>query len=76
MPDSNMHKIFLHNTTENIFWENANFKVMFTFILASRNMEKFSLTVFYITKEAQSCSNKAYWKINAFMKQLIMHLIS
>lgn len=44
MPDSNMHKIFLHNNMENIFWENGNFKVMFTFILASRNTEKLSFT--------------------------------
>lgn len=24
MPDSSMHKIFLHNNTENVFWENDN----------------------------------------------------
>lgn len=32
--------------------------------------------VFYITKGEQSCSNKAFWKTNAFIKQFIVYLIS
>lgn len=28
------------------------------------------------TKGAQSCSNKAFWKTNAFIKQFIVYLIS
>lgn len=52
-------------------------KVKFTFIFMKRYGEvKFSLTVFYIPMGAQSCSNKAFWKINAFIKQLTVYLIS
>lgn len=51
-------------------------RVYFHFSFQKYGEVKFSLTVFYITKGTQSCSNKAFWEINASIKQLIVYLIS